>query len=222
PVGKRVTIDQSREIVGLVDNVLQTTPGEPPEPEVYFNYYQRPGRTLRFVVRSSSDPALLAPNIRAELRALDPQLPIDEIAPLTNLVSASVARPRFYTTLLTLFAGVALTLAVVGVFGVMSYLVTQRRREIGVRIALGASARQVVGMVVQSGLILAGLGLALGAGSALVLGRLVRTQLFGVPVADPMTFAIVLLVLLGSAALASYLPARRAASVDPGTALRDG
>ena len=221
PVGKQVVIGSEREIVGLVDNVLQTTPDEAPEPEAYFPYKQSPTRTMRVVVRGNSDMMALAPRIRETLRSMDDQLPLDQVAPLTQLLSASVARPRFFTTLLTLFAGVALTLAVVGIFGVMSYIVTQRTREISVRIALGADARQVVRMVVQSALALAGLGLAIGVGGALALGQTLRAQLFGVGVADPVTIGGVLVVLLSSAALASYLPARRAARVDPGVALRE-
>lgn len=221
PVGKRVVIGTPREIVGLVDNVLQTTPGEPPEPEVYLPYAQSPSRTLRFVVRGNGDVMTLAPRIREILQRMDPQLPLNPVEPLTQLLSTSVARPKFYTTLLSLFAGVALTLAVVGIFGVMSYIVTQRSREISVRIALGADTRQVVRMVVQGALSLAGLGALLGVGASLALGQSLRTQLFGVGIADPLTISGVVALLLGSAALASYLPARRAAGMDPGAVLRD-
>ena len=221
PVGERATIGVSREIVGVVEDVVQTTPSEPPEPEAYVAYAQRPARTLRIVVRSSADPVLLAPRIRETLRSMDPNLPMDEIAPLTNLLSESVARPRFYTTLLGLFAGLALALAVVGTFGVMSYMVAQRKREISVRMALGADAAQLVRMVVGGGLALAAGGLTLGVIGAVAMGGVLRSQLFGVGVTDPVTLTAVLLILLLSAGIASYLPARHAASVDPGMALRD-
>src|SRR5688500_8982687 len=138
-------------------------------------YAQGPSRTLQFVIRGNSDLMSLAPRIRETVREMDSQLPLNPVEPLTQLIATSVARPRFFTTLLALFAGVALTLAVVGIFGVMSYIVTQRTREISVRIALGADARQVVIMVVQSALGLAGLGVALGVGGALALGQTLRT-----------------------------------------------
>ncbi|MEX2281498.1 MAG: ABC transporter permease [Gemmatimonadota bacterium] len=221
PVGERATIGRSREIVGVVGDMVQTTPSEAAEPEAYIPYAQRPTRTLRIAVRSSADPMVLAPRIRETVRSLDPQLPLDAITPLSDVISASVARPRFYTTLLGIFAGLALALAVVGTFGVMSYMVAQRQREISVRMALGADGAQVVRMVVGGGLALAGIGLSVGVVGALAMGGVLRSQLFGVGVADPVTLIAVLVVLLASAGLASYLPARRAASVDPGMSLRD-
>ena len=221
PVGERATIGRSREIVGVVGDMLQTTPSEAPEPEAYVAYVQRPTRTLRIIVRSSAEPAVLAPRIRETLRSMDPELPMDAITPLTSLLSESVARPRFYTTLLGIFAGLALALAVVGTFGVMSYMVAQRKREISVRMALGADAGQLVRMVVAGGLALAAGGLTLGVIGALALGGVLRSQLFGVGVTDPVTLAAVLLILLLSAGIASYLPARHAAAVDPGMSLRD-
>jgi len=221
PVGERVLIGPAREVVGVVDDVLQTSPTQPAEPEVYFPYTQNPTRTLRIVVRASSDPAALAPRIRQEIHALDPELALDAIAPMENLVANSIARPRFYTMLLGLFATVALTLAIVGIFGVMSYIVAQRRREISVRMALGASTEEVTRMVVSGALTLAGAGLLIGVIGAFALGGVLQNQLYGVRLADPVTLSGVVLILLGSAAMASYLPAARAARIDPGLALRE-
>jgi ABC-type antimicrobial peptide transport system permease subunit len=133
-----------------------------------------------------------------------------------------VARPRFYTSVLSVFAASALLLAAVGLFGVLSYTVLQRSREIGVRMALGARRSQVTGMVMGSALRLVGIGLVLGVIGAFAAGTLIRTQLFGVTPTDPLTLLIVGVVLAGTALLASYLPARRAASLDPGTVLREG
>ena len=156
------------------------------------------------------------------VRELDPNLPVDSVFALDQLVSRSVASPRFYTTLLTLFAGVALVLAATGIFGVMSYSVAQRNREIGIRMALGASIGDVLRSLVLPAAALAGLGLLLGVGGALALGRAIRTQLFGVSVLDPATLAGVVVVLAGSAALACAIPVIRATRIDPARALREG
>jgi ABC-type antimicrobial peptide transport system permease subunit len=132
-----------------------------------------------------------------------------------------VTRPRFYTALLALFAGVALALAATGVFGVMSYAVAQRSREISIRMALGAHAGQVLRMIVGRAIALAAAGAILGIAAAVALGRVIQNQLFGVGILDPVTLGVVVAVLIGSAAAASFLPARRAAALDPATALRE-
>jgi putative ABC transport system permease protein len=131
-----------------------------------------------------------------------------------------MSRPRFYTTLMVLFAGIAITLAMVGIFGVMNYLVTQRSREISVRMALGADRMRVIRMVVGNAMIVATAGLALGIAGAIAAGGLLRSQLFGIGVVDPLTIASVTLLLALSAAIACFLPARRAATLDPGDVLR--
>ncbi|MGH7573769.1 MAG: ADOP family duplicated permease, partial [Longimicrobiales bacterium] len=222
PVGRRVDANGEREIVGVVSDVLHGEPGEPPLAHLYVPYAQATSRTVRFVVRTAGDPLALVGAIRAEVRSLDPNLVIPEFAPLGELVAASVAGPRFYTSLLTLFAGIALALAATGVFGVMSYTVAQRTREISIRMALGARAGDVLRIVVGRALMLAALGVAVGAVAAIQLGTVLESQLFGVTLLDPITFGGVVLVLAVSAAAASYLPARRAARLDPGTTLRDG
>jgi predicted permease len=221
PLGKYVLLnDTRREIVGIVADVFQRDASQPAVPQLYVPYAQRSTRTLRFVVRTQGDPALQASAIRGEIRALDPDLAITDFTPLSRLVVRSVARPRFYTSLLTLFATVALALAATGVFGVMSYAVAQRSREISIRMALGAHTGDVLRMIVGRALMLCAVGVVLGLGGALALGRVIQGQLFGVSLFDPLTLSLVTLVLTLSAALASFLPAWRAARLDPAGALR--
>jgi putative ABC transport system permease protein len=223
PVGERVLLGGNpREVVGVVGDVLQRAPGNPIEPEMYVPYDQRTGRTMRLVVRARGDVAPITARIREEVRALDPQLPVQSIEPLERVFADAVARPRFYTTLLSLFAAVALVLAVVGIFGVMSYLVAQRAHEISIRMALGADRARVVGLVVGSAMKVAAAGLAAGLAGALAVSGVLASQLYGVGTADPVTLIAVLIVLALSALLASLLPALRAARFDPGAALRDG
>jgi ABC-type antimicrobial peptide transport system permease subunit len=156
----------------------------------------------------------------AAVRALDPDLPVYNVRTMQSRVDESFARRRLVTWLLTTFAGLALALAAIGVYGVMSYLVGQGSRDIGVRVALGASRRQIVAMVMRQGLLIVGVGLAIGIGGALAFSGVVRTLLFGVVATDPLTYASVSTVLIAMALLGIYLPARRAATVDPVTALR--
>jgi putative ABC transport system permease protein len=221
PLGKYVRLNATRrEIVGIVADVFQRDASQPAVPQLFVPYAQRSTRTLRFVVRTQGDPGLHAAAIRSEIRALDPDLAITDFTPLARLVTRSVARPRFYTSLLTLFAAVALALAATGVFGVMSYAVAQRSREISIRMALGANTGDVLRMIVGRALLLCGVGVVLGLGGALALGRVIQGQLFGISLLDPLTLSLVALVLTLSAALASFLPAWRAARVDPAGALR--
>jgi predicted permease len=221
PIGKRV-ISGGRplEIVGIVGDVLQRNPGRPAMPQLFIPHAQRTSRTVNVVVRGSGDPLSRVAAIRDQIRAIDPNLPIGAFARLDEIVARSVARPRFYTSLLTLFAAVALALAATGIFGVMSYTVAQRAREISIRMALGARTIDVLRSVVGHALVLAGIGVVLGIAGAAAFGRVIQNQLFGVSLFDPLTFFSVVSVLLGSAALASLLPARRAAGVDPATAFR--
>ena len=220
PIGKRVISGNPMEIVGIVADVLQRNPGQRAIPQLFVPYAQRSTRTVRTVVRATGDPLALAPAIRDQVRALDPNLPVAELIPLEDMVTRSIARPRFYTALLTLFAGVALALAATGIFGVMSYTVAQQAKEISIRMALGARAADVLRTVVGRAMTLAGIGAIVGLGAALGLGRVLQSQLFGVSVFDPLTLTVVILVLLASAAMASLLPARRAAGLDPATAFR--
>jgi putative ABC transport system permease protein len=220
PIGKRVLSGGPHEVVGIVGDVLQRTPGQPAAAQMFLPYTQRTSRTVRIVVRANGDPLALAPAVREQIRTLDPNLPLAEAVPLREMVERSVARPRFYMSLLTLFAAVALLLSATGIFGVMSYAVAQQSKEIGIRMALGARAFDVLRSVVGRALALAGLGVVAGVAVALVLGGIIRNQLFGVTVFDPVTLTLVIVVLMTSAALASLLPASRAARIDPVTAFR--
>jgi putative ABC transport system permease protein len=220
PLGKRVLSGGPREIVGIVGDVLQRNPGQPAAPQMFVPYTQRTSAQARVIIRAHGNPLALAPAVRDQIRSLDPNLPLADVLPLNEMIARSIARPRFYTSLLTLFAAVALALSATGIFGVMSYSVAQQSKEIGIRIALGARASDVLRGVVGRALVLAGIGVAAGLVVALALGRVIRNQLFGVDVFDPITLASVIAALLASAAIASLWPARRAAAVDPMSAFR--
>jgi predicted permease len=221
PIGRRVLSGGApHEVVGIVRDVLQRNPGQPAVPQMFKPYAQRTSRSVRVIVRAEGDALALAPAVRDQIRALDPNLPLADVVPLAEMVSRSIARPRFYTSLLSLFAAVALALSATGIFGVMSYSVAQQSKEIGIRIALGARTGDVLRGVVGRALTLAALGVAAGMITALALGRVIRNQLFGVDVFDPITLASVIAVLISTAAVASLWPARRAASVDPIAAFR--
>ena len=223
PIGRRViTNGVAREVVGVVADVLQRSAAEPVAPTVYVPFAQRTTRSIKMVVRTSGDTSTLATAIRTEIRALDPELAIADITPMTQLILRSLRRPRFYTSLLAVFAGVGLALATIGVFGVMSYTVAQRAREISIRVALGALPRDVLRMIVGRALGLSAIGLILGLAAAIALGRFIQGQLFGVALVDPVTFGGVPLVLGVSAGVACFIPARRATRLDPASALRDG
>jgi putative ABC transport system permease protein len=222
PIGRRVNINGTPyEVVGVVADVRQRGAGERVMPQLYAPYAQRATRSVRLVVRSAGDPSLLGPSIRSAIRALDANLPIEGFAPLERLLAGSVARPRFYTALLTLFAAVGLALASTGIFGVMSYTVAERTREISIRLALGAQVGDVRRLVAGRVLLLTGAGLVVGLAGALALGRAIETQLFGVGRLDPLTLAGVIVVLGSSAIAASLLPLRRATRLDPARALRE-
>ena len=175
---------------------------------------------MNLVVRSASDPLALAGAIRAAVRRLDANLPIANVRPMTRVVSDSLATPRLTGSLLAIFAGVALAMAAVGVSGVLAYLVSRRRREIGIRMALGASRGSVLGLVIRRGVATAGAGILAGLVAALFLTRLLEGMLYGVAPRDPATFAFVSLLLTGIAAVASGVPALKAAKVNPLEALR--
>jgi len=208
------------EIVGVVGNVHRMGLNREVTPEVYLPFDQTPVRDLSIVIRSSAEPAAVLAAAKAQLHDLDPEIPPYELRPLADVVSESVSRPRFYMLLLGGFAAVALALAALGIYGVISYAVSQRTRELGIRIALGATRDQVTRLVLGQGLTLSLAGLAIGIAAAFYLTRLLASLLFGVQAFDPATFAGVAVVLLGVAALASYLPARRAARVDPVVTMR--
>ena len=226
PLGRRLVFGftlngpASREIVGVVGDVHDTSLGKKPEPMLYVPFAQAPLYGCEVVVRSSLDAAAVAAAIRTETHNIDKNLPVTDVATLPGALSASVAEPRFRTLILGLFSAIALVLAAVGIFGVISYSVSRRTREIGIRIALGASRGSVRSLVIGESAKLVFFGLAAGIPAALVLTRFLSTLLFDVRPADPLTFIGVAVLLALVALAASYIPARRAMRVDPIVALR--
>lgn len=226
PVGMRVANasrgeTQWAEVVGIVGDVRGSDLTREGEPGMYFSALQETGRQMSLVLRTTADPAAIVPAVRREIATLDPNLPLFNVRSLEAALGAAVARPRFYMLMLSIFAAAALVLCAVGIFGVMSFTVVQRTREIGVRIALGAAPQSVVRMVVGGALGLALAGVAIGLLTAAAGARLLSSLLFGVGPADPVTLGGVALLLTMVAAAAGYLPARRATRVDPAVALRE-
>jgi putative ABC transport system permease protein len=234
PLGKRLAIGWEQdtaatggnvalggEIVGVVGNVKRRGLADEVVPEMYASYMQPTFGNFSVVVRSTAAPTTVMAGIRAQMRELDRDLPVSELRQLSEMVSASVSRPRFYTMLLGVFASIALVLAAVGIYGVISYAVSLRTRELGIRIALGATGRQVSRLVLRQGVALALGGVILGGAGAYWLTRLLGKLLFGVTATDPLTFFGVAGLLTVIAALACYVPARRAARVDPLLAMRE-
>ncbi|MDQ3585381.1 MAG: ABC transporter permease [Acidobacteriota bacterium] len=224
PLGKRIKRrgddNDWTTIVGVVGDVRQLGLDMEPRAEMFFSYQQSPVPFMNIAVRTATDPATLATAVRQEVWAVNPNQPVANVSTMNELLANSAARTRFNTLLLSLFALIALTLASVGIFGVMSYTVTQRTREIGVRMALGAQRSDVLRLVIRQGMILAGLGIVIGLAAALALTRLMTSLLYGVSATDPATFTGIALLLAGVALVACYIPARRATKVDPMVALR--
>jgi putative ABC transport system permease protein len=222
PIGKRVKFLQApwRMIIGVVNDEKQDGLGAKVDHEAYRPLLQGAQSDMTFMVRTTTDPQSLVGAIREEIRALDRSLPLYDIKTMRVAIYESLARERFITLLLIVFAALALALASIGVYGVMSYSVTQRSREIGVRIALGAQTGDVLKLIVAQGGELAAVGVAIGLISAFALTRLMKTLLFGVSATDPLTFVAVSLLLSIMALLACYIPARRATKVDPLVSLR--
>jgi putative ABC transport system permease protein len=227
PLGSRITFDdpgaadaQWYTVVGVVGNVRHQGLGAAPRAEVYLPYAQWPWRFMALVVRASGDPLALVPAFRRQVASIDPAQPITAVHSMDDLLAASIARPRFTSLLLGLFAAVALTLASIGIYGVMAYTVAQRTQEIGVRMALGAGRGAVLRQVVGRGMAQALLGVACGLGGALALTRALRGMVFEVSVTDRFAFVAAPAILLLCAFLANLLPARRAAEVDPAIAIK--
>jgi putative ABC transport system permease protein len=227
PIGKQIgpgsPLYPLATIVGIVADVKHLSLREEPGPEMYVPYTQKvwPSLlTMEVVLRTRLDVAPAVTSARNAIRAVDAELPIANTRPLASLVDDSVAQPKFAMLLLTAFGAFALILACVGIYGVISYSVAQRTREIGVRVALGATRINIFGMILGQGARLAGLGIAIGIAAALGVTRMMSSFLYEVRPADPATFAAVCVILLSVAALACYLPARRATRVDPLIALR--
>jgi putative ABC transport system permease protein len=224
PVGAQVRLFGPKgpvaNIVGVVGDVRQFRLDQPAEEEIFASNRRFPTQQAAFVIRTEGAPeGLTAAAIRA-IRSVDPQQPIFSIMPMTRILADAGAERRFSLLLLTLFAGIALLLSVIGIYGVMAYATTQRRQEIGIRMALGAGSRQVLGLVIGQGLRLVALGVAIGLTGAWALSRVLTSQLYGVSARDPLTYLAVALLLGAVALAASYLPARRATRVDPMSSLR--
>ncbi|MBX3277644.1 MAG: ABC transporter permease [Acidobacteria bacterium] len=225
PLGEKLIINMKSEnapceIVGVVGDVKHTALDAPVREMVYWPHPELAYPLMTLMVRTDSDPLALAGAIRREVASLDPDQPISHVRTMEQLLAASTARARFGATLLGIFAGVAMLLAAIGIYGVMSYTVAQRRREIGIRMALGANGRDVVRLVLRNGMMLAATGIGIGLPAAFALARLMSGMLFGIEATDPLTFITVALLLAGAAFAACYLPARRATRVDPMIALR--
>ena len=221
PVGQTLTLGDTNHvpIVGVVGDVRQKSVDEIPEPRIYASVYQIFRVKVNLVVRTQGDPQAMIRRVKEAIRTVDPQQTFTSASTLEDSVGEAVARPRLLTVLLGLFGGLGLVLGALGIYGVLAYLVTQRTREIGVRLALGAQRRDVLGMVLGRGLKLAGLGIVIGIAGALALTRLMQGVLYGVSPTDPLTFVGVAIALLAVAAFASWLPALRATRVDPLVAL---
>jgi predicted permease len=222
PVGQMLTLGDTTRfpIVGLVGDVRQHAVDESPAPRIYASVYQIFRVRTNLVVRTQGDPRIMFKRVTDAVHAVDPMQPITSTYTLDDAVGDAVAGPRLLTVLLGLFGATGLVLGALGLYGVLSYLVNQRTREIGVRLALGAQRGDVLRMVVNRGLALAGTGVVVGLVGALLLTRLMRGVLYGVTSTDPLTFAGVALVLLVVATIASVIPALRATRVDPLVALR--
>jgi len=228
PIGKRVRtggMDANPDapwmtVVGVVGRVKQDGLDSDPRMAMYRAHAQVTSRAMNVVIRGGSDPARLAAAATAEIRRVDPDLPVYNVRTMTSRDDESLAQRRFAVLLLGVFAAFAVGLGAIGVYGVMAFVVSQGTRELGIRLALGATSRGVLVLVVRQGLAVALVGLALGLGGALAVTRVMRSLLFEVRATDPLTFGAMALLLLAVALAASYLPARRAARIDPLVSLR--
>jgi putative ABC transport system permease protein len=226
PIGKRVNLGNAKEpnwnlIVGVVEDVKYNGLADEVQPALYQPTAQEPSWGMSLILKTEvADPLSLTTAVRTEVRKLDQDLPIAQVSALDQRLATATAQPRFRTMLISLFAAIALVLACVGIYGVISYSVAQRTHEIGIRMALGAQRHDVLKLVIGQGAFLAISGAAFGLGGAFALTRLMAGLLFGVTPTDAVTFSYVPLCLILIALLACYIPARRATKVDPLVALR--
>jgi putative ABC transport system permease protein len=221
PLGHRIKVDANwQTIIGVVGSVKHQKPMNAPVPMIYSPHAQSPWPYMWVTVRATGDPAKLAATARAEVRAIDPDIPILKLRTMRQVVADSLSEPRLLASFLAGFAGFALALACVGIYGIIAYSVTQRMHEMGVRVALGASRSDVLALVLRKGAWLAGVGMLVGIPAALAISRLMSSLLYGISPRDLTVFAGVPVLLVMVALAASYIPARRAAKVDPTVALR--
>jgi putative ABC transport system permease protein len=226
PIGRRIAFNCCdgrtvwREIVGVVGDVRHSGLDQGLRPEIYFPFMQFPLSSLTVIARTNGDPLNFVAAARGQVEEVDKDQPITNIRTMEEILARSVSQQRFNLSLLAVFAVIALSLAAIGIYGVMSYLVTQRTHEIGVRMALGAQTGDVLKLVIRQGMVLALVGVLLGLIIAFGLTRLLRNLLFDVSVTDPLTFFVIAFLLTLVALLACYLPARRATKIDPLVSLR--
>jgi putative ABC transport system permease protein len=224
PVGKQMEIywDGSGpdEIVGVVGDIREGALNKEPEPAIYWSHPRVAYSGMALVVRTAGDASRFGAAVQKEIRALDPDQPIADVRTMQQVIAKSISRPRFNTLLLTIFAGVALVLASVGLYGVMNYSATQRTHEVGIRMALGATRADIMRLVVGNGMLLTLIGIGIGVAASLMLTRVMASLLFGITATDVPTFLGVSIVLAGVAFIANYIPARRATRVNPIIALR--
>ena len=222
PIGRRLLFEPevSAQVVGVVGDIHSSGLDVPPKPEFYISALQSPYTPFSLAIHTNVEPLSLTAAVRRAIWSVDPDQPIADVASMDQILDKEVFSRRVQTDLLAAFALVALLLAAVGLYGVLAYQVGTRIPEIGVRMALGAAPSDVLGSVVGQGVRLAAIGVVAGAAGALALSRLIAGFLFGVSSSDPATYAVVAFVLLGTAAVAGYIPARRAMRVDPVTVLR--
>jgi putative ABC transport system permease protein len=224
PVGRRVSFDWdgmvSGEIVGVVGSIREMGPKEAPSPALYRPYAQMPVNQMTLVIQAEGDPLALTSPAAAAIRQIDPNQPVADVRTMQRVLEGTVTQPRLVLYVLAGFAGVALLLAGLGLYGIISYSVAQRQREIGVRVALGAQRSDVLRPILREGMVLTGIGLLFGLAGAMASTRVMRSLLFGVNPTDPLTLVTVSAFLLLTALAASYVPARRAARMDPAVALR--
>lgn len=223
PLGKRILLVREKEgveVVGVVGDVRRFEVGDVVEPEIYYPYMQKPRWATYFAIRTNGDPITVVAAVRGRMLAVDKDVPVLNVATIDQLVSAALREPRFNTALIGAFAGLAVLLASVGLYAVISYSVTQRTHEIGVRMAVGAGQRDIFNLIVGQGMKLTLIGVAIGLAASFVLTRVMLSMLFEVSATDPLTFVGISLLLTVVSMLACYIPARRAMEVDPMVALR--
>ena len=230
PIGRAIRYypqetSPSIEIVGIVGDVRSMGASEPAPPAVYVPFAQAPrppyeGRAMTFVVRTPGDPSVVVPSARAAVASVDAGLPLANVRPMVDVISAAAAQPRFTTLVMSFFAGAALLLAGLGLYGILTHRVEQRIREMGIRIALGAGQRDIFRLIIGNGMALALVGVIVGIPAALMFTQLMTGVLSDVTSTDPLTYLAVVAMLVICTLLACYIPARRATRVDPLVALR--
>jgi ABC-type lipoprotein release transport system permease subunit len=223
PIGGRMRFDRGAPwmtVVGVAGDVLNRRLTEPPQPILYQSLEQSSDLSMALLIRARGDTPALAERVAQAVARVDADVPVYAVRTMNDLIEGGVAQRRFLMRLLVAFGTIATALALLGIYGVMAYSVSQRTREIGIRIAIGASQADVSGMVMRRGITLTVVGVIAGIALSLALSRLITSQLYGVRPSDPATMAAVVLLMTVVAAAAAYLPARRAANVDPVAALR--